>query len=101
MCDDCGCRTQPPIAQLGEEHDRIGSVTGDLRAAHARGDRRGAATTARALLALFDPHIVRGEGALFPELAVAGTSHHVRCLEDEHEQRPGVAPDRQWRGVGE
>lgn len=107
MCDYCGCRTQPSIAQLGEEHDRIESVAGHLRAAHARGDRHGAATIASALLALLDPHIAREEGALFPELAVAGASHHVRRLEAEHEQldlalRPiadGVASASEWAAL--
>ncbi len=104
MCDYCGCRTQPSIAQLGEEHDRIESVAGDLRAAHTRGDRDGAAAIASALLALLDPHVAREEGALFPELAEAGASHHVRRLEDEHEEldlalRPiaeGAASATEW-----
>jgi hemerythrin-like domain-containing protein len=107
MCDHCGCRTQPSIAQLGEEHDRIESVAGHLRAAHGRGDRDAAAAIASALLALLDPHVAREEGALFPELASAGASHHVRRLEDQHEQldlalRPiavGASSETEWEAL--
>jgi hemerythrin-like domain-containing protein len=107
MCDYCGCRTQPSIARLGEEHDRIESVAEHLRAAHTRGDRDGAAAIASALLTLLVPHVAREEGALFPELTGAGASHHVQRLEDEHEQfdlalRPiagGVASASEWAAL--
>jgi hypothetical protein len=39
---------------------------------------------ASALLSLLEPHVAREKGALFPELAEAGASHHVRRLEDQH-----------------
>lgn len=107
MCDYCGCRTQPSIARFGEEHDRIEGVAGDLQDAHTRGDRDGAATVASALLALLDPHVAREERALFPELAGAGASQHVRRLEGEHEEldlalRPvadGVASASEWAAL--
>jgi hemerythrin-like domain-containing protein len=107
MCDYCGCRTQPSIARFADEHDRIESVAGHLRAAHTRGDRDAAAAIASALLALLVPHVAREEDALFPELSDAGASHHVQRLEDEHEEldralRPiagGAASATQWAAL--
>ena len=107
MCDYCGCRTQPSIAQLSEEHDRIERIARDLRDAHTRGDRSGAATIATDLLASLVPHVAREERALFPELTVAGAPAQVQRLEDEHEQlelalRPvaaGAASASQWTAI--
>lgn len=71
MCDYCGCRDQPPIGELMDEHDRImdlawrvvknpvvGSVTGDA-----------ARSELRTLLAM---HAAKEEGALYPLLIASG-----------------------------
>lgn len=71
MCDYCGCRDQPPIGELMDEHDRIM----DLAWRIVRNPTAGSATgdTARAeLRTLLAMHAAKEERALYPLLIASG-----------------------------
>ena len=72
MCDYCDCRSRPPLAAFGAEHERIGSLLADV-------DRGG---DPAALLELLEAHGRREEAGLYPALAAAGVD--VAGLDDEH-----------------
>ena len=85
MCDHCGCRAFPPVAELTAEHDEILSLGWRL----AELDRtRGSAPSEEfaALLALLDSHVAKEETGLYPVLVGNdGLSVEQRAeLEDEH-----------------
>ncbi len=81
MCDYCGCRSRPLIAQLGHDHDRLRSLVRDLRRALDR-DPAGVAAPAGRLAAMLEAHSALEEGGLYVELDRAGISPDQ--LLDEH-----------------
>lgn len=104
MCNYCGCRDFPLIAELTAEHEAIGNAAGRLRTAITTGaDDRLARLDA--LLALLMPHTSTEEAGLFVELRAEGTlTEAVDRLCDEHDDIHGVldavdraAPD--WPAV--
>lgn len=104
MCNYCGCRSFPLIAQLTEEHERITNAAGRLRRAVTQpGADPGAALDE--LLALLKPHTSTEETGLFAELRAEGSlAGAVAKLCAEHEDIHGVlgavdraAPD--WSAV--
>lgn len=81
MCDYCDCRSQPEIARLSAEHERIGEVLGELRrVAPEHVDR-----LLDELVAVLAPHSAREEVGLYPQLRAAGIGADVDRLAQEHQ----------------
>ena len=89
MCEYCGCQSVTVIAELTAEHDRVVTMIGLARAAISRGDPDGAATTAREIAAVLEPHTYVEERGLFPALADA-FPEHVAALLVEHRRIEAV-----------
>ena len=85
MCDHCGCRSFPPIAELTADHEEILRLAWDL-AETARSGARADSRTRDALVALLDAHVAKEETGLYPSLLVTGglSQDQVELLEDEH-----------------
>jgi hemerythrin-like domain-containing protein len=87
MCDHCGCRSYPPIAELTAEHVEILALAGPLaeavRAHHpVDGERR------ERLVALLASHAAKEEAGLYP-LLIAEMGEQPDAfdhLEDEHRE---------------
>ena len=99
MCDHCGCRSFPPIAELTADHELILGLAWSL----AESDRIGAGPNAHArseLLALLDAHVAKEESGLYPTLvAVGGTSAEQDAdLEAGHRERRRRGPAGTWHG---
>lgn len=82
MCDYCDCRSRPLIAELGEDHARISTLSALLRERAEAGDRSGAARAAADLAAILDPHSRKEEAGLYRELEAIGFD--ADDLEAEH-----------------
>lgn len=87
MCDHCGCRAHPPIAELTAEHDVILRLAWQL----AEAERAGAAMAPGAhteLLDLLDGHVAKEETGLYPVLVSTGgmAEDRIAGLEDEHRE---------------
>lgn len=87
MCDHCGCRSFPPIAELTAEHQEI------LRRAWALAEaERSQRPVDRAdvddLVALLDVHVAKEETGLYPELVERDglSTEQLRALEAEHRE---------------
>ena len=82
MCDHCGCRSYPAIAELTDEHDTILALAWEV--ATGTGEPR---LRARAeLLELLDRHVDKEERALYPLLVETGDlgTADREVLEAEH-----------------
>lgn len=67
MCDHCGCRAYPPIAELTAEHEAILALAGPLAQATRR--HRPIDTAGRdRLVALLRRHVAKEETGLYPLL---------------------------------
>jgi hemerythrin-like domain-containing protein len=86
MCDYCGCRNQPAIDELSEEHDRILDLVYGLRREAARGDHPTvAAVLAREVAPLLREHTDKEERGLFEQLRSAwGLDERLGTLVGEH-----------------
>lgn len=84
MCDHCGCRSYPQIAELTDDHDRILELAWRIAEAHRACVDVGADHDA--LTALLDAHVSREEKGLYPLLADGGdlTADVRDALEEEH-----------------
>lgn len=87
MCDHCGCRSFPPIAELTADHELILGLAWSL----AESDRIGAGPNAHArseLLTLLDAHVAKEESGLYPTLVAVGgaSAEQVADLEEEHRE---------------
>jgi len=87
MCDHCGCRAYPPIAELTAEHEEILLLGWDV----AEGPRAGGppdTDARRSLLALLDAHVAKEEAGLYPALLATGgvAEDQVAALEEEHRE---------------
>lgn len=71
MCDHCGCRAFPPIAELTADHETILRLAWSLAEA-ARAGRHPDDTVRRDLLALLDRHVAKEETGLYPTLIATG-----------------------------
>jgi hemerythrin-like domain-containing protein len=85
VCDHCGCRAFPAIAELTAEHETILSLAWPLAEAFRRGEVTDPAVRDE-LLAILDPHVVKEETGLYPLLLEVGdlSVKTSRTLEDEH-----------------
>ena len=85
MCDHCGCRAFPPIAELTADHETILRLAWSL--AEAPPDAARAVTGwRRELSELLDHPVAKEETGLYPVLVAIGavTAEEVRDLEAEH-----------------
>ena len=89
MCDHCGCRAFPPIAELSREHDEI------LRLAWQAAEHPGP-TVFEELLALLDRHVAKEEQSLYPLLHEQADLAVDRCvaLESEHAELRAAVTQR-------
>jgi hypothetical protein len=85
MCDHCGCRAFPPIAELTAEHVEILAMAWELAEA-ARTGHPATPGVLDSLLALLDLHVIKEEAGLYPELLEVGALAEDACaaLEEEH-----------------
>lgn len=85
MCDHCGCRAFPPIAELTADHEMILQLGWTLAEA-ARNRQHPDETVARNLLDLLDRHVAKEETGLYPALIAIGavSRDEVGDLEAEH-----------------
>lgn len=79
MCDHCGCRSFPEIAELTEEHERILELAWRV----AEHDDVAARAELRPLLAA---HVAKEEDGLYPRLVATGglEPELAAALEAEH-----------------
>jgi len=84
VCDHCGCRSFPPIAELTAEHEEILARAWAVAEA-ARAGGAPAADVAE-LLALLDLHVAKEETGLYPVLLAAQdlSDGQLADLEEEH-----------------
>ncbi|HEX6518010.1 MAG TPA: hemerythrin domain-containing protein [Nocardioidaceae bacterium] len=102
MCNYCGCRAVAAVAELTDEHERIGNVAGDLEGAIDRGDLALAATLLADLRALLSPHLTVEEDGLFPLMAAREEfAEGIAVLYDDHDDIDGVLdqPSPDWSAV--
>lgn len=85
MCDHCGCREHPPIAELSAEHEQILEVAWALTEQQRR-TGTGDGPLCHQLIAMLEVHVHAEEVALYPLLADCGDLDATtwQRLEDEH-----------------
>ena len=84
MCDYCGCRSEPEIAALSADHERMLVLTAGLRRAQAAGVA--APELVAELTGMLGPHARREEGGVFAALVAEGVdTEYVLRFEHEHE----------------
>ncbi len=88
MCDHCGCRKFPAIAEFTADHERIQALGWKVVTTH--GDQRSRARDE--LMQLLEQHVAREEELLYPLLVDTGDlSAEARSkLEDEHRELHAV-----------
>lgn len=85
MCEHCGCRGVPPIAELMDEHYALLDDAHLVRRALAAGDRAEAAVHLGRLVGHLDQHVRKEERGLFTALRDSGEFvEEVDQLEGEH-----------------
>ncbi len=91
MCDYCDCRSEPEIAVLSAEHDRLLSILFEMRGAVASDDRGLLARTAAGLRAKLDQHAAREEQGLFTQLRAEVGDAYVEAFTADHERLGSLA----------
>ncbi|WP_277345787.1 hemerythrin domain-containing protein [Nocardioides sp. JQ2195] len=85
MCEHCGCRGVPPIAELMDEHYALLDDAHEVRRALGAGDRAGASRLMERLVAHLDVHVRREERGIFTAMRSQGEFvEEVQQLEGEH-----------------
>jgi hemerythrin-like domain-containing protein len=87
MCDHCGCRSFPPIAELTADHEEILRLAWALAEAARQGTIHDPSVR-RELVELLDLHVAKEETGLYPELLGTGDAsvEQVARLEEEHRE---------------
>jgi hemerythrin-like domain-containing protein len=87
MCDHCGCRAFPSIAELTAEHETILALAWELTESASENSPAGPA-----LLALLTVHAAKEERGLYPMLRAAGrlADEDSDTLEAEHRDTAAV-----------
>jgi hemerythrin HHE cation binding domain-containing protein len=86
VCDYCGCRSDPRIAALSAEHERLSVLAGVLARSLDAGNMSAARRTLSELSGLLRAHTRREEGGLFAALLAAGElvdAIDARCAEHD------------------
>jgi hemerythrin-like domain-containing protein len=85
MCDYCGCRSEPPIAELGQEHAEILWHISQLEAVIHKRDIVESKRLFQHLLEHLRPHVEKENSGLFAQLRAEGELiEEVDTLEGEH-----------------
>jgi hypothetical protein len=85
MCEHCGCRGVPPIAELMDEHLALLELSGDVRRCLVAGDRPGAVAVLAEAGRLLDRHVRLEEAGVLAALKEQGDyTEAVEELEAEH-----------------
>ncbi len=87
MCDHCGCRSFPAIAELTADHEEILRLAWVLAEAAHNGTTPDTSTR-RELVELLDLHVAKEETGLYPVLLGSGGiyAEQVAGLEEEHRE---------------
>ncbi|HEY9564113.1 MAG TPA: hemerythrin domain-containing protein [Nocardioides sp.] len=94
MCEHCGCRGVPPIAELMDEHYALLEDAHAIRRALAVGDRAGAMELVRRLAGHLEVHTRREEIGIFAAMREQGDFvDEVDLLEAEHRDLDGAIED--------
>lgn len=94
MCDYCGCRRQPAISELSEEHDRLLDHLYALRSDAHAGDRAAVVLRLESeVLPLLRHHAGKEEQGVFAQLRRVGVEGRVDALEGEHRTLDAAAAD--------
>jgi hemerythrin-like domain-containing protein len=89
MCDYCGCRSEPEIAALSTDHERMLALTARLRRVHDAGDS--AAELLAELAGVLGPHARREERGVFAALVAEGVgAEYVARFEHDHDTLEGL-----------
>ncbi|RYC13873.1 hemerythrin domain-containing protein [Nocardioides zhouii] len=91
MCEYCGCREVPAIAELMDEHTALADEGHYVRQALGAGDCRGAMHLLSGLVAHLDRHVRREEAGIF--LAMRDEDEfidEIEALEAEHRDLAAV-----------
>jgi hemerythrin-like domain-containing protein len=87
MCEYCGCRGVPPIAELMDEHSALVDQAHEVRRALSSGDAAGAMSRLTGLVAHLNRHVQREEDGIFRAMRGAGEFvDEVDQLEAEHRE---------------
>jgi hemerythrin-like domain-containing protein len=85
MCEYCGCRGVPPIAELMDEHSALVDQAHEVRRALSSGDPADAMSRLTHLVAHLNRHVQREEDGIFRAMRGAGEFvDEVDELEAEH-----------------
>ena len=85
MCEYCGCRGVPAIAELMEEHSALVEQAHHVRQDLAAGDHAAAMSRLTGLVAHLDRHVRREEDGIFTAMRTAGEFlEEIDELEGEH-----------------
>lgn len=99
MCEYCGCRDNPEIAQLGAEHDAIVELADQVLGEVKDGSETVEGAIGR-LRRLLDPHVRGEETGIFREAESMGLgSQYVDELENDHRRFDAVLSDTGSIGV--
>lgn len=86
MCDYCGCRAIPTIAELTEEHEQIAATGARLRAAIAAQNWDEATAHLSTMQTLLPVHTAVEESGLFPIIgALDEFAEGIALLYDDHD----------------
>jgi len=102
MCNYCGCRAIPAIAELTDQHEEIAEVAGDLERAIAAGRWPDATEHLAALRRLLAPHVALEEAGLFSVMgALDEFAEGVATLYDDHDDIDSALdePSPDWSRV--
>lgn len=90
MCDYCGCRNQPPIGELMDEHDRIMELAWRVTR-NVDSSTPAAVATRCELVDLLRMHATKEEQALYPLLIATGDLEADERADYEREHRELLA----------
>ena len=85
MCEHCGCRGVPPIAELMDEHTALVNHAHHVRQALGAGSHSVALSRLTSLVALLGRHVQREEAGVFRAMRATGEFvDEIDALEGEH-----------------
>jgi hemerythrin-like domain-containing protein len=85
MCEYCGCRGVPPVAELMDEHTALVDQAQHVRHALSSGDPAAAMSRLSRLVAHLDRHVLREEAGIFRAMRDTGEFvDEIDQLETEH-----------------
>ena len=91
MCEHCGCRGVPPVAELMDEHLALLDEAHHIRRALAAGDQPQTVNRLEQMVRHLSRHVHREEDGIFEALREDGEYiEEVEQLEDEHQWFDGA-----------